>query len=1151
MASDRTAFGDDAIRNGFDALCGWLPNPHTEEGIKLADEDDSWEYRSYASLATDVRRVAGILRAHGVQPGSGVCLILPTDYVCIASMYAAWLCGATLTLIAPPGFGDGDEYASRVRSIIDQTDARIVATSPGLAAMVRGAMTEAGLDAAPLILDAATVGAAEPIESAVPTELPECALLQFTSGSLGSPRGVRISWQNLQANIDYIISAVDYRDGEATASWLPLYHDMGLIGGFLATIAMQGSLYLLRPDQFIRDPLRWLRAMEHAQHTVTPSFGLGYSAHRLRPEDVAGLDLSGWRSIVTGAEPVDVTHLQKFAELLDGSGFSTDTYRPAYGLAESTLMVCMARPYRQPLMAVQVDSASLQFGKPVTIHAETEYTGRELTGIGWVIGVGESTPESSVRIADDNGVDLPDGTLGEIVVSGPSVASGYHGVEPADRAASATTRFTDHELYSGDAGFIHCGQLFVFGRMGSSLKVRGKSVFMEDVETRVAFEAGLSKGKVAAVAMQEADAQGIALFVEGEPGEWITEARRVLRAELGPAHNVRIVTGNRGLIRRTSSGKPRRRHMWELLKTGRLADDVVVHDALTPIGGAAPEHQPLLSDDAIARLLTRALESVDVAPDATILLEGSIAEGFGNEASDIDFFVLAPGDAQTPAMPTVLFIDGRRVEVRTRSHAQLRKHFQYAQSNVAGKPAALLDLDQDVLNRCQRSLRAKVVRPGEDSGEFDDLMAVLPYADFSALMQTWWTARAQQSLRHAVALNALGAVPDALGWARDGLQQAVKGWAAGKGETYLETKWLGPQLDRIGKDELIDRYYALDSALADETNVLDAAIELAIAFGVESVANDANLVRFARAPGVTTWPIGSRLHVMRGDSDIFVLSDAAAVAWRSVVFGRSVAEILDRSSLDIAPDIAEFVRLGFVGLRWERREPIRPALAMCKPAKPYTCPPSGPAVLLGLAGAARVDGKATTLSPLPARRFTECASELIWSNVVLENAREDLVGAIKHGQGRVADVAAQRLITASVRVLVSTLGCSPLPEDVAAVATLRRLIPDHAENRDALLDQLRAAQRVRFFDDPERSHEGLAVLDGFVDAIRDMAGADFPASFNSREQWRNTLAISYDWLRLAGYLDTSLPIDEAQDLLASGGVQPHLSDEASRKDASS
>ncbi|WP_328602280.1 AMP-binding protein [Nocardia terrae] len=1254
------------------AVRHWLISPSGDTGIHLADEGEGWAYRSYRELADQVWSITGLLRANGLDSGDGACVIMPTGFPCVAAFYAVWACGGVFTPVAPPMFGDLEQIVAHIAGILEQARPKLVVTSPEFETFVRAAAVAAGRADEPLVVDAAALPAAPAARELA--EVAEVALLQFTSGSSGSPRGVRVSWHNLANNIDMITRLIDWQPGESMVSWLPLYHDMGLVGAFLQGVTNQADLYLMRPDQFVRDPIRWLRAMTTAQHAPSPSFALGYVAHRVRPEDIADLDLSGWRTLAIGSEPVEVADLQAFAKLTGPQGFSMGAFTLAYGLAEATLMVTSS-PTRRPITALRLDNPNLRFGEPVPVLEEAILDdSHRVEGAGWITGLGFSTPESTVTVVDDEGRELPDGVLGEMVVTGDSVALGYSGTP----SATASTRIENGRLYSGDAGFLYDGEVFVLGRMGTSLKVRGRSVFMEDIESRVAQETGLTKGKLAAVGFSDAGQQGVVLFAETAAGDWIAQARAIIRGHLGPAQLVRIVTGPRGLIRRTSSGKPRRRHMWQQLRDSKL-EGAVIHAPDDEEQASA--RTPAIPADRLKRLLDAALEAVSVPADAAVLFEGSLAEGFGNAGSDIDFLVVAPGCDELPTLPTVLFLDGRRVEVRTRSVAQIRRQFEQV----------ITDPNEDVLNRCQRFLRATVLVPGVV--DLYELRALITDDAFAVRVATWWTARARHALRYAIALRAFGAHAEALAWAEDGVLQATKGWLAHRDETYLETKWLPRQLDRIGPDPLADRYRALigapgranqssglgpepvsasagptpaaerqeaettgaattrhpsvllpgnasatsdsgrdrtgaPAAAADAGNPgpgsvaperkswavgtgnggeaisvdtihtpdagttgeaeakaygqdagsgslgdatrnpgqgsgfgeqsptpgseageerWGALLELAADLGVDGIADDAHALIFTRRPQVTTWPLAGRLHVLRSDGEVFVLSEAGARAWRSVVFRQSVRDVMARSGHEIGAELAEFVRLGFVGLQWRGGEVLEPALAMCKPVQPFTPVPAVALPALGLTGAARGEG-IVTLSPMPAQRFIGCGLNLVWSNVVLENAREDLVGAVKDGQGEVADIAAHRLIAMSVRVLLSAYGIDPLPADVDPVGTVARLVPAHAPDRTVLLSALESAVQVRFSRTLRNGGDALddlACVDGFVATVRRLsadAGAarEFPASFDSREQWQRTLTLGYDWLRLAGYLDADLPLDEARDLLASGGQQPHL-----------
>ncbi|PZH18684.1 hypothetical protein C1I97_03660, partial [Streptomyces sp. NTH33] len=213
----------------------------------------------------------------------------------------------------------------------------------------------------------------------------------------------------------------------------------------------------------------------------------------------------------------------------------------------------------------------------------------------------------------------------------------------------------------------------------------------------------------------------------------------------------------------------------------------------------------ILTEDRLHDLLDKSLtELPPPAGDFAVVLEGSVAEGFGNPSSDIDFLLIVRGDENPPTMPSLLFVDGRRVEIRTRSVRQLADQFS-ALEEQAKRPGTLCE---DLLNRCQRLLHSHPLRGHALAGEVRELMS---RERLSRIAADWWAHRARQSLRHAVALLCLGRTDEAVGWNRAALVQTVKAWAAGRGETYLEPKWLPLQLDRAGRPDVRDRYRELHS----------------------------------------------------------------------------------------------------------------------------------------------------------------------------------------------------------------------------------------------------------------------------------------------------------------------------------------------------
>ncbi|MQY05043.1 AMP-binding protein [Actinomadura macrotermitis] len=555
-------------------LTDWLERPRPGRGVHLAG-DTGWQFQEYTELAAMARRIAAALREDGVRPGDVVCVVLPTDHRCVAALYGVWYTGATVCPVVPPAFQKEDEYAAHVSSIFAVARPTLTVTTEAYEALVRRGLSDAGHDGRPWLVREAD-------EDSGPGPAADVGLLQFTSGSTSNPRGVRVLRSCLEANIDSILDWVGWRDGDATASWLPLYHDMGLIGCFLSTVTAQGDLWLMRPDQFVRDPARWLRCFGEgrAHHTATPTFGLAYAARRVTDDKLADLDFSGWRTAIVGAEPVNPRVLETFARRLAPRGFSRGVFAPAYGMAEATLAVTGLRSGETPWV-VRPDWAELRFGEPVRLTDEGALDHPSAADEpGWLVGCGGTLDGMSLDVRDESGAVLPDRHLGELTVTGTSVAAGYQGGN-----TQGSTRFDGPVLRTGDAGFLHDGQLYVVGRMGDSLKVRGRSVYLEDLEEKIADAGGLKRGRVAVVGAASEGRSGVAVIAESRPGPWVEQVLRVLTRELGDECAVRVVTGSAGLIERTSSGKPRRRRMWNALQAGRLGGTAVAVREPGPAAG--------------------------------------------------------------------------------------------------------------------------------------------------------------------------------------------------------------------------------------------------------------------------------------------------------------------------------------------------------------------------------------------------------------------------------------------------------------------------------------------------------------------------------------------------------------------------------------
>jgi hypothetical protein len=523
----------------------------------------------------------------------------------------------------------------------------------------------------------------------------------------------------------------------------------------------------------------------------------------------------------------------------------------------------------------------------------------------------------------------------------------------------------------------------------------------------------------------------------------------------------------------------------------------------------------ILTEARIASLADQTLARIDAPEDAALLLEGSIAEGFGNSRSDIDFLLIADQDADMPTMPTIFFIDGRRVEIRTRSVGQITRHLLEAGTHRG----RVTTLDEHLLNRCQRFLRGHPVRRPDLITKVRDNLA---YDTFAAVMTKWWAEYARQSVRHAVMLKSLGQHDQAAVWARAGLQQAAKSWAAGKGETYLEPKWLSLQLDRLAADPLVARYRQAETT--------DDRIRLVADLGVTGCADTPDQLTVERPKAVTTWQIGDRVHLIRDRQDVFVLGAEAARAWRRIVWGRPLATVAGPGDGDL---IAAFARYGLIRVAW-RGTAITPRLPLAAPSGSVTPAPAMSRPILSIFGANPAHPRAIDLLPLPATRFAAAAMALVWGNIMVENACEDLYGALDREQWGVAALATARAVNGGLRALLCAHGVSPLPSDPELIHRLD-LLPQ---------PQPRIAELARRLSDGAPDRDLLAA---FITEVRAASGGDaFPSSFDSADGWQHTLDIGYDWLRLGAYLDQQLPLDEAQDLLSSGGAQPHTTTQETR-----
>ncbi len=520
----------------------------------------------YDGLACRAYSAAAQIQARrGSRPF--VVIVLPTGLEFVASFFGSLAAGATPSPIAPPTILDDlSVYAQHLAGLLRVARPGLIVTNSDFRSIVAKAARSAGVGAE--VHELRLEGAAAIQQTEARAEL---ALLQFTSGSTGRPRGARISFANLQSNIAMLQEWQNVGPQTAVASWLPLHHDMGLIGCMLMPIVSQVDCWIMPPDEFVRNPVRWLECFGTGRATLTasPTFGLAYVNKRVSDDQLQGLDFGSWEGAVIGAERIDAGVMRRFAERLRAHGANTSVLVPAYGLAEATLAVTGV-PVGAIPTAARPDWSTFRFGHPVVARARAPIHDAAPVGdgVGWIVSSGRPLEGVNVSIVAD-GEDLPSGHLGEIVVQGPSIFQGYE-ADVGVIGPEAT-----EALHTGDAGFLLDDELFVAGRIGDGVTVRGRNLYAEDLEAHMARVPGLSRGRYAVVAGREEHGDALVAIAEREPGDWAASAVDALAAHVGDGIAIRVLSVAAHTIARTSSGKPRRRVIWQQLIEGSLGGEVV------------------------------------------------------------------------------------------------------------------------------------------------------------------------------------------------------------------------------------------------------------------------------------------------------------------------------------------------------------------------------------------------------------------------------------------------------------------------------------------------------------------------------------------------------------------------------------------------
>ena len=526
---------------------------------------------TYLELDAKARAIAATLQQEGMA-GERVVVLCPSGVDFVAAFFGCIYAGAAAIPVHPPV---RSRVVGRVASILRDVDAGFVLATAASQSELKSAVDDLaeGNSLRWCAVDDVSVDTAA--EWVAPDLDPSTiALLQYTSGSTNTPKGVMVTHANLLHNLETIAQACGDDSG---VFWLPLHHDMGLIGGVLETLYLGGSSYFMPPEAFIERPMRWLEAMSRHRATTTtaPNFAYELCIEHSTPEERAALDLSNWRTAMCGAEPVRAATLDRFADAFACAGFRPETFHAVYGLAEATLLVAGGSNSVVPVVR-HVDGIAMREHRVVDVTPEhpaaTQFVGCGRTHNGQELVIADPESRQSCGV----------GEVGEIWLSGGGVAAGYWG-RPEETEQTFQAFLSDGRgpfLRTGDLGFQLDDELFVTGRLKDLVIIRGRNYYPEDIEANVQdSHPGLLRGRGACFSVTPESGSDEELVVVQEVdrsliGEAdVSEVIDAIRTSITQHHEIRpyaVVLVDLLQIPTTSSGKIRRNKCRESFLDGEL-----------------------------------------------------------------------------------------------------------------------------------------------------------------------------------------------------------------------------------------------------------------------------------------------------------------------------------------------------------------------------------------------------------------------------------------------------------------------------------------------------------------------------------------------------------------------------------------------------
>lgn len=531
--------------------------------VYLDDADNPTRY-TFVDIERETAHLAAGLQAQGLKKGDRVGLVLidPQDF--ILTFYACLRAGIVAVPLYPPmSMADLDAYIEKLTRICSDAGCKMLIASTRIHKVLWQVVSR--VPEMKTLLDVEALGKHKATFNAPAIDPEELAFLQYTSGSTSDPKGVMVTHANLYHNIHGLTrkETLDLGPNDTTVSWLPQYHDMGLIGFVIAPMLISMNAVFIPTISFLKRPNRWMDAVHTYRGTATfcPPFALGLAARRARPAQLEKWDLSCLRFVGVGAEPIQPDGARQFTELFsEHCGLVKNAVLPAYGMAEATLGMSI-KYVHDTMRTIHIDHDLFQEEKVVKLVEPNDASAEH-------VSCGPVLPEHEIGAFDEDGNQLPEGVEGELWFRGPSVAQGYWNNEEGTREAFRA----DGWLRTGDLGFIFDNEVYVSGRVKDLIIVNGRNIHPQSLEWPLYNIEGVRPGNVVAFSCRGKTTEEIILCIETRP-DAPEDLEQTVRNTIVRAFGVpveKVVLLQAGQLPKTSSGKLQRRKTRDMYLSGEL-----------------------------------------------------------------------------------------------------------------------------------------------------------------------------------------------------------------------------------------------------------------------------------------------------------------------------------------------------------------------------------------------------------------------------------------------------------------------------------------------------------------------------------------------------------------------------------------------------